>query len=189
MARKPDERPFCRGTTKAGNSCKARAVAGTAYCPTHGGSKAPIGAPSKLTPDVHAVIVAAVSAGAYWTVAAEAAGISVDTLTRWRERGAEDVENGVESAYALLCGALTRAQADAELRMLRLIEAHAIEDWRAAAWYLERRAPERWSRRDKVDQTITHIARPRDVVPDENARDRILDLLDTAMRPPPGADE
>jgi hypothetical protein len=154
----------------------------------HGGARAKVGAPVKLTPDVHAAIVAHVAAGNYYGVAAEAAGIDPRTFKRWRDQGAEDLELGLETPFALLSEALARAQAEAESRMVRILESHALEDWRAAAWRLERRAPERWARRDKVDQTVTHISRPRDVTPDDSARDRIIELLRTATAPPAGAD-
>ena len=47
-----------------------------------------------------------------------------------------------------VCRALKRADLEAELACLRQIkEAAQNGDWRAAAWMLERRYPEKWGRR------------------------------------------
>jgi len=55
------------------------------------------------------------------------------------------------AGFAEFAEALTRARARAEMREVLLIVQHAKSDWRAAAWMLERRRPERYGRRQRVE--------------------------------------
>tara|TARA_R110002020_G_scaffold64898_1_gene171756 strand:+ start:959 stop:1426 length:468 start_codon:yes stop_codon:yes gene_type:complete len=116
--------------------------------------KKPVGAPSKLNEEMIGRIVQALRAGSYVETAAAHVGINKDTFYRWlREAAAEreHIANGKKprkgKALCLqLSDAVERAQADAELRDLALVSTAAVEDWRAAAWKLERRNPGRWGR-------------------------------------------
>ena len=57
-------------------------------------------------------------------------------------------ERQPDGPYGEFCRALKRADLEAELACLRQIkEAAQNGDWRAAAWMLERRYPEKWGRR------------------------------------------
>lgn len=92
------------------------------------------GRPTKYTEDKADAIVAAVRAGATLRLAAASAGISLDTLARWRKR------------FAAFADRLTEAEGKAAVRPLALIAEAAKRDWRAAAWLLERRFPEEYGR-------------------------------------------
>jgi transposase len=99
--------------------------------------------PTKYSPERQQAIVAALQAGNTRTAAAAQAGISLDTFERWMDRFAE------------FCGAIKKAEADAEIHFAEQIEKAATDgSWQAAAWWLERRRPEAWGRRDRVDFTI-----------------------------------
>jgi hypothetical protein len=130
----------CAATTKAGRRCRRAPLRGERLCAVHRGG--PVGRPPALTPEVTSRIVAAVSAGAHLSVAARAAGVSRQTLHRWRARGAAE-DSG---PYHELERAFERAEAEAELRQVALIARAAQSEWRAGAWLLSRRAPERWGR-------------------------------------------
>lgn len=58
--------------------------------------------------------------------------------------------NAVEWPYVVATLHTRQAQAAAEMRALGVINAAFTDDWKAAAWYLERTKPERYSRRDRV---------------------------------------
>ena len=51
--------------------------------------------------------------------------------------------------------AITRAETVAEVRMVAQWQQHMPEDYRAIRDFLERRFPERWGRKDKVQQEIS----------------------------------
>lgn len=124
----------------------------------------------KLTPEVQATIVNYVRAGAYIETAAAAAGISKDSFYRWMRRGArekqrvekilaedetatfDEVVNEEERRYVEFVDAVEKALAEAELRDLLVIgQAAKAGAWQAAAWRLERKFPERWGRRDRLE--------------------------------------
>jgi hypothetical protein len=106
------------------------------------GSKPRRGKPVKLTLFVQKSVCDAIRSGAYATVACRKAGISVDSLARYRVRG----EKG-EEPFCTFLEALEQAEVDREVALGKIIVDAAKEDWRAAAHLLERIHPDRWARR------------------------------------------
>lgn len=81
-------------------------------------------------------LLAALEAGATLRMAAAAAGVSEDTLARWRKADA-DLQADIETA-----------EARGAVRALEVIQAAAAAGtWQAAAWMLERRYPADYGRR------------------------------------------
>ena len=100
--------------------------------------------PTKLNAKRAQQICDYVAQGHTREVAAQACGIVSTTLYRWMKRG----ERQPDGPCGEFCRALKRADLEAELACLRQIkEAAQHGDWRAAAWMLERRYPEKWGRR------------------------------------------
>ena len=100
--------------------------------------------PTKLNAKRAQQICDYVAQGHTREVAAQACGIVSTTLYRWMKRG----ERQPDGPYGEFCRALKRADLEVELACLRQIkEAAQNGDWRAAAWTLERRYPEKWGRR------------------------------------------
>jgi hypothetical protein len=92
----------------------------------------------------------AVRRGASYDMAAKYAGISPRTFHTWRSK-AETAEPG--SSFAKLRDALDLAEAEAVVNWLTHIDNAATEGfWQAAAWKLERRYPEQYSRKDHSAQ-------------------------------------
>ncbi len=96
--------------------------------------------------------IRATRAGMSRRKAADFAGVSPDTVDRELLRNAEFA--------ALVRG----ARADGEFRLLELIHAHAVRDWKAAAWLLARWLPDDWGDRkpnvitaEQMQATITSI--------------------------------
>ncbi len=67
------------------------------------------------------------------------AGVSEDALARWLKSSAAFAE------------AVTRAEADAEIDHVSNIRLAGREDWRASLAWLERRRPDDWGKRDRLD--------------------------------------
>ncbi len=99
----------------------------------------------KLTPDVQEKIVSLLRAGNYVETAAACAGIHKDTFYEWMKRAAKG-----EEPFAELAAAVHKALADGEARDVAVIFQASKEQWQAAAWRLERRFPDKWSRNDRV---------------------------------------
>jgi len=114
------------------------------------------------------VILAALEQGSSLTQAASHARISRITLNRWRKKFEgldEEIEIASNKAEAYL---LSELQASAE----------AKQDWRASAWLLERRFPERWGppkARVDVTQTTSQAHRRSDEI--------IISMLEQISKP------
>jgi hypothetical protein len=92
------------------------------------------GRPTLYTPERIKIIIDAIKIGGTEGDACARAGIDQDTLARWKSD---------KSDFAEL---LTRARVDGKLaRIGRIAKAGTTGDWRADAWYLERRWPEEYA--------------------------------------------
>jgi transposase len=101
-----------------------------------------LGRPTKCTPEVRARVCEALSAGNTRSAAAEYAGIGETTFYRWMSE--DDPE------HREFREAVKKAEAIAEVRNVAIISKAAQDTWQAAAWWLERRKPADWGRRDRV---------------------------------------
>ena len=105
--------------------------------------------PSKQ-PHVLPAILEALRTGATRAAACAVAGVTPRTLQRWQ--GDETRQN-----------TLAQAEAEAEVYMVGVIrKAAEAGSWKAAAYWLERRRPDEWGKREhlKVDieQRVTELA-------------------------------
>lgn len=106
------------------------------------------GRPSQLTPQVQQIIVDHLRVGAYQQTAAAAVGVPSETISEWKRWGRRDIADGKpDTIYARLWQAVCQAEAEAEFRALLNIRKAGQEDWKAEAWFMERRYPERWGMR------------------------------------------
>jgi hypothetical protein len=97
--------------------------------------------------------------GNYANAAAVFAGISESTYYAWLERGRSVLESSpvpaAERPYLEFLQAVTRASAEAEVEAVALIRKAARDgDYLAALRFLERRYPERWGNRRRVEHTV-----------------------------------
>jgi len=102
---------------------------------------------NKLTPELQAEMVALLEEGNYVATACAKVGISRETYYAWlRDAKALDASEAVKSFAA----AVTEASATGEAELVKIIRASALEDWRAAAFLIERRHPKRWNERKET---------------------------------------
>jgi hypothetical protein len=103
----------------------------------------PRGQPTKYTKRTVDKILKAIREGNTYEVSAKLAGISYPTLAEWRNK------------YPDFSEALKEADEDGERVLLDRIKTAGIEPkfWQANAWILERRFPDRWARRDRLEHT------------------------------------
>jgi transposase len=100
----------------------------------------PRGAPSKFTEQRVNAILRAVQLGATYEQAARSAGIHIDTMIEWRKQHSE------------FSDALKTAEARGITDRLRRIQNAAKKGtWQADAWWLERKYPAEWGRREHVE--------------------------------------
>jgi transposase len=95
------------------------------------------GRPSKLTAQVEADLTLLLAQGVPVKLAASATDVSPRSVRRWLHEG--DLRERVAEVRAT---EPTPADAISEARLVVLLL--RASDWRASAWWLERRWPERW---------------------------------------------
>jgi transposase len=108
------------------------------------------GRPCELTDAVREKIVKAISLGASTEAAARAGGAHHVTFRRWMIRGEADLECGRDTPHAALYDAVTAAEARLEQKMVKRWDKLMDGEWTAIATFLERRFPDRWSKRESV---------------------------------------
>lgn len=122
------------------------------------------GQASKLTREVHDLIVSNVAMGAPVEVAASVAGVSHVSFYNWINRGREvegreaqalideqEVPSRSEhdDACVIFFKSVLKARAQWEALTLGKIQAAGDKSWQANAWLLERKYPERYGRKDR----------------------------------------
>lgn len=142
----------CTATTAAGQPCRNKPREDSEFCKQHSGDDN-IGRRTALTEQVGKKIVDLMSLGAFVEDAVRSAGIAPATYYGWIERGEADQERGEETVFSEFVDATTRARVAGKIAAVGHIRRGMQEDWRAAAWYLERTDPENWGRRDSVAHT------------------------------------
>ncbi len=108
------------------------------------------GRPTKLTQDLAEKIVEAIRGGNYAQVAAATAGISEETFYTWLKRGKDEAEG----IYREFSDAVLAASGEAEQEKLDRLRREVLAedgDWKAAAWWLERRFPKRWGKQQRLE--------------------------------------
>lgn len=104
------------------------------------------GRPSKFSPEVAEKIVQFLRAGCYMQTAAEASGITRETLYDWLGKGARGRE-----PFAQFQTDVLKASAEAEaVAVMQLTKAAKDGDARWAAWMLERRFPRKYGPRVQI---------------------------------------
>lgn len=109
---------------------------------------------ARLTPQVTRDIAQHVRHGNYLETAAAAVGVHKNTLHTWLRRGRQAIERAwpiKDAEYAAFHRAVHEAMAESEVRTLDRLTQAGAGDWRAHAWRLERRFPDRWGRRQRVE--------------------------------------
>lgn len=129
-----------------------------------------VGRPTKFTAERRECILDAIRAGNYVETAARAAGVGKSTFYEWLERFPEFAD------------AVEKARAEAETRYVAVIEQATVTSWQAAAWWLERSAPDRWGRRERghVAGFNKPLRPPEPEPPRKRTAERLAELLEIA---------
>ena len=100
------------------------------------------GRPSKLTPETEVDLTLLLARGVPVKIAASATDVSPRSVRRWLHEGLRERVAEVRATEGAAPGEVLHADATDEARMVVLLL--RANDWRASAWWLERRWPERW---------------------------------------------
>jgi lambda repressor-like predicted transcriptional regulator len=106
----------------------------------------PMGSAVKKTPERVAMILAALEAGMSYLAASKQAGVSYSTVAEWRAND-EEFNTACEKMIATF-----------EMAHVKNIHNAAVEgDWKASAWLLSRKFPDRWSERKPEAERVNEI--------------------------------
>lgn len=98
-----------------------------------------------------AIIVGALKRGNYLGDAAALAGVHPSTLRTWITKGREDYDNEVDSDWAEFYTDVLRAEAaSTDAALGRIQQAAEKGFWKADAWRLERKNPDKWGKQAQV---------------------------------------
>lgn len=103
---------------------------------------------TKLTADRVAALCGLLADGVPVEAACGAVNLAKGTFYNWLKAGEEDPE----SVYGEFATLVRRAQDTAEVWHVQNVKLAAQEakNWTASAWWLERRFPERWGKRERL---------------------------------------
>lgn len=96
-----------------------------------------------------AKLLQALRGGNFREVACEWAGIPERTFRAWMQEG----EAGAPQSSVDFCRQVMEAEKAAEIRNVAFVMKAAEEDPKHAEWWLERKHPERWGRKDRHELT------------------------------------
>jgi len=133
------------------------------------------GRKSKLDKDRQDKLLKAIRVGNDKKVACALAGISEATLYRWLEQSRE--KNATEQLREFR-ESFERVEAEAEvLKVSRIAQAADNGRWQAAAWWLERKYPERWAQQTKIKAELSGPDGRPIAISIEEARKIVLEML------------
>ncbi len=100
----------------------------------------------KLNDEMIDKIAGIIASGNYVKTACDIVGIAETTYYDWMQKG-----KAGKKPYVKLSEAIKKAEAVAEAKRVQTILEASEEQWQAAAWYLERRYPDRWGKKERID--------------------------------------
>lgn len=116
--------------------------------------------PTKLNDERHRRLCDLVRAGNWLESAAAMAGVSSAVVRDWCRRGERDVSAGRDTIHARFALDFEAARAASEGHLVMRIMQATGKDWKAAAWLLAKKNPDRFgervvSRNENVDMPAT----------------------------------
>jgi hypothetical protein len=115
------------------------------------------GSDPKLTDEIAAKIVQAVRTGSSIEGAAAYAGVPRQTFFDWLKKGRQP---RARNPYRALALALDEALGTFEVTANAQIAKAGDDEWQAKAWQLERKFPDRYGRRTRIDGNVSVSAVP-----------------------------
>ena len=132
--------------------------------------------PTKLTPKLQAEICGYIENGNTFTRAFCLAGIGEKTFYQWKAQGETDIENGKDTIHSQFAQAIKKAEEKFKAWNIQQImnAGKQSNHWQACAWLLERKYPDEFGRKERVEHSGT-IVKAKET-PEERAK-RIKELL------------
>jgi hypothetical protein len=126
--------------------------------------------PCTLTDEKENKIISALRIGSYIDVACRASGISKSTFYFWLEKASDQYQEYNNPRYKAFAAKVDKAMAEAEIYLLNDVRKKG-QGWQASMTIMERRWPERWGQKAKVETnaTVTINYKPEDLTDEQLA--------------------
>lgn len=144
----------CNQLTAAGKPCRNHAKLGVDRCSAH---LKLVGAKTKLTMELLGSLEALLRRGVPVTTAIAVVGVAQRTYYEWMQKGEQKTGDPV---FVIFRDRVEIARGLGEANLVAQIAAAGPESWQAAAFLLERGAPERWARISQREQAAEPPADP-----------------------------
>lgn len=113
---------------------------------------AKIGRPSLLDKAITDKLASILRIGVYRETACVLVNISKQTFYNWIDRAEQDREAGRSTEFTNFLDAIEKAEAEAEFGALATVRG-GKNNWTANAWFLERKMPRKYGRREEVEHS------------------------------------
>jgi len=134
-----------------------------------------VGRKTKLNPQLQERICQLISAGNYIKTACQAVGISEQTYINWMKRG----EKSQKGLYFEFFESVKKAEAQSIARNVAVIQSAAKDTWQAAAWWLERKHPQDWGKKERHE----HVGKNGEPIQlDVDPKDKLMSKLQNIAR-------
>ena len=109
-------------------------------------TKSTRGRPSKLTPAIKSKLLSMIRIGVPLQTACKCCNLDYATVKEWIQRGkGTHSSRGKTPEFSAFADSYDKAIGECECNLIARIQQSASHDWKAAAWLLARRHPDRWS--------------------------------------------
>lgn len=118
------------------------------------GIRRKLGRPTKLTKRLKDSLFKALKDGVSYETACEFAGIWPSTFYKWISEGERDKENNFKTEFSEFSEDIKKVNATVEIDLIQQVSKD--KSWQSKAWILERRFPDKWGRKERVEGEIKH---------------------------------
>jgi transposase len=109
------------------------------------------GAKLRLNEELIKEISQHVRDGSFYKDAALLVGVTEHTFHDWKKKGITDLEENKQTIYSQFIQSLRQAEAEAKAEAVKYIQ--RSEDWKARAWYLERKYNDEFGNKQKIEHS------------------------------------
>lgn len=109
------------------------------------------GAKLRLNDQLIKEIAQYVRDGSFYKDAAVLAGVTEHTFHDWKKKGFIDLEENKQTIYSQFVQSLRQAEAEAKAEAIKYIQ--KSDDWKARAWYLERKYNDEFGNKQKIEHS------------------------------------
>lgn len=110
-----------------------------------------LGRPSKLTKELIQEMTGHIENGMNYKDTSALCGIVYNTFLDWSKKGEADFNQGKKTLFSDFFCSLREAELKGKLKAIQYIKNN--EDWRARAWYLERKYYDEFGNKQKIEHS------------------------------------